>query len=184
MEESNIRIRMDKVLENVRADIATIRTGRATPSLVEDIPVLVYGGIQKLRILELATITAPEPHSLLISPWDKSIIGEIRKGLEIANLGFNPIVSGEEIRINLPPLTAEDRENYVKLLHQKLEAGRVGIRQARQEGMHGIKQKSQSKDLTEDEVVIQEKALQALTDEYIARIEEMGKVKESELRSL
>ncbi|MBI2590834.1 MAG: ribosome recycling factor [Candidatus Blackburnbacteria bacterium] len=184
MQEDQIRSRMDKVLENVRVDIATIRTGRATPALVEDVPVLVYGGAQKLRILELATISAPEAHSLLISPWDKSIVGEIRKGLEAANLGFNPIIAGEEIRINLPPLTAQDRENYVKLLHQKLEAGRVGIRQARQEGMHNIKNKAESKDLTEDEVVVQEKNLQAITDKYIAEIEEMGKRKESELRSL
>lgn len=175
---------MDKVLENVRADIATIRTGRATPALVEDVSVLVYGGQQKLRILELASITAPEPHSLLISPWDKSIVGEIRKGLESANLGFNPVITGEEIRINLSPLTAQDRENYVKLLNQKLESGRVQVRQARQESMKSIKQKAESKQLTEDEVVREEKKLQALTDEYIAKIEEVGERKEAELRTL
>ena len=184
MQEDQIRSRMDKVLENVRADIATIRTGRATPALVEDVSVLVYGGQQKLRILELASITAPEPHSLLISPWDKSIVGEIRKGLESANLGFNPVITGEEIRINLSPLTAQDRENYVKLLNQKLESGRVQVRQARQESMKSIKQKAESKQLTEDEVVREEKKLQALTDEYIAKIEEVGERKEAELRTL
>lgn len=181
MQEDQIRSRMDKVLKNVWGDMVTIRTGRATPALVEDVPVLVYGGQQKLRILELATISAPEPHSLLISPWDKSIVGEIQKGLEAANLGFSPVVTGGEIRINLPPLTAEDRENYVKLLHQKLEAGRVGIRQARQEGMKEIKDNDS---LSEDEIVREEKKLQALTNDHIAKIEEMGQRKESELRLL
>lgn len=185
MDESAIRSRMEKALGNLTADIATLRTGRATPALVEDIQVLVYGspsagGQQRLRILELASITAPEPHSLLISPWDKSIIGEIRKGIESANLGFNPIIAGEDIRINLPPLTAEDRESYVKLLHQKLEVGRVQIRQARQDGMKDIKAQGAS----EDETAQQEKKLQNMTDEYMEKIETLGKAKESELKTL
>ncbi len=181
MQEDQIRNRMTRVLENVRADVATIRTGRATPSLVEDIVVAVYGGTQKMRVLEVASITAPDPTSLLISPWDKSISGEIRKGIEAANLGFNPVLAGEDIRINLPPLTAEDREKYVKLLHQKLEEGRIHIRQARQEGMKDIKA---SEDLSEDEVIRQEKELQKITDEFMGRIEEIGDGKEKELRSL
>lgn len=184
MQDDQVRARMDKVIENVRGDIATIRTGRATPSLVEDIIVAVYGGQQKLRVLEVASITAPEPHSLLISPWDKSISGEIRRGIEAANLGFNPVLTGEEIRINLPPLTAEDRETYVKLLHQKLESGKVQVRQARQDEMKNIKQKGEKKELSEDEVIREEKKLQELVDQYVEKIEEMGKAKESELRTL
>lgn len=184
MDETQVRSRMDKALENVRADIATIRTGRATPALVEDIVISVYGGQQKLRVLEVASITAPDPYSLLISAWDKSIAGEIRKGIEAANLGFNPVLVGEDIRISLPPLTAEDRENYVKLLHQKLEAGKVQVRQARQDAMKGIKQKGEDKVLSEDEVVHEEKKLQTMTDEYIGKIEAMGEAKEKELRTL
>lgn len=181
MDEAQIKARMERTLENVRADVATIRTGRATPSLVEDIVVSVYGGTQKMRVLEVASITAPDPTSLLISPWDKSISGEIRKGIEAANMGFSPILAGEDIRINLPPLTQEDRERYVKLLHQKLEEGKIHIRQTRQEGMKDIKS---SEDLSEDEVVRQEKELQKITDEFMSRIEEIGNAKEKELRSL
>ncbi|MEK7521600.1 MAG: ribosome recycling factor [Patescibacteria group bacterium] len=181
MDEAQIKMRMEKVLESVRADITTIRTGRATPSLVEDIAVSVYGGTQKMRVLELATITAQQPTSLLISPWDKSIVGEIRKGIEAANLGFNPVLAGEDIRINLPPLTQEDREKYVKLLNQKLEEGRVHIRQIRQDGMKDIKAQE---DLSEDEVIRHEKKLQQITDEFIGKIEEVGEAKEKELRSL
>lgn len=179
-----MREKMGVVLGSVKQDVGTIRTGRATPSLVEDIIVPAYGGGQKLRVKELATITAPDSQSLLISAWDKSIVGDIRKGIEQANVGFAPVLSGEDIRINLPPLTQEDRENYIKLLHQKLEGGRVQIRQVRQEGMRGIKGKFENKEISEDEMFMQEKRLQQLTDEYVGKIDEVGRAKESELRSL
>ena len=181
MVANSIKARMEKVLENVRADVATIRIGRATPSLVEDIVVAVYGGTQEMRVLEVASITASDSTSLLISPWDKSISGEIRKGIEAANLGFNPVLAGDDIRINLSPLTQEDRERYVKLLHQKLEDGKIRIRQVRQDGMRDIKA---DENLSEDEVVLQEKKLQQITDEFIGKIEEIGDAKEKELRSL
>lgn len=184
MSEDEVRQKMEQVLSVVRQDIGTIRTGRATPSLVEDIVIPAYGGTQRLRVKELATITATDPQSLLISPWDKSIIGEIKKGIEQANIGLNPIIAGEDIRINLPPLTAEDRENYIRLLRQKLEAGRVGIRQARQDGMQEVKKQHEAKELSEDELFGAEKRIQVATDEFIGRIEEAGKAKESELRSL
>lgn len=184
MQEDEIRSRMSKVLDSVRADVATIRTGRATPSLVEDIVVAVYGGQQKMRVLEVATITAPDPTSLLISPWDKSISGEVRRGIEAANLGFNPVLTGDDIRINLPPLTQEDRERYVKILHQKLEDGRIHVRRARQEGMRSIKESEGQGNQGEDEIIRQEKRLQEITDEFMEKIEDVGKTKESELRAL
>ena len=184
MQEDQIRARMGKVLENVSADVGTLRTGRATSSLVSEILVSVYGGQQKLRIVELATITATDPYSLLISPWDKSIIGEIRRGIEALNLGFTPVLTGEEIRINFPPLTQEDRARYVKLLHQKLEEGRIQLRQARQEGMKDIKAAGEQGNQGGDETIRQEKRLQEITDEFMGKIEEVGQHKESELRSL
>ncbi|MBI2268651.1 MAG: ribosome recycling factor [Candidatus Blackburnbacteria bacterium] len=188
MDEAQTRERMDHGLEEVRREMGGIRTGRATPALVEDIVVPAYGGPPaggaKLRLIELATITAPDPQSLLISPWDKSIVGEIRKGILEANVGLNPVITGDELRINLPPLTAEDRENYIRLLHQKLESGRVKIRQVRQDRMREIKESFENKELSEDERDREEKKIQALTDEYTGKIDEMGKTKESELRSL
>src|SRR3989344_638384 len=103
MNEDDIRKKMQQVLGLVTGDIASIRTGRATPALVEDLTVAVYGGAQKLKIQELATITAPDTQTLVIDPWDKSIIGEIRQGIMAANIGLNPSIDGEAIRISLPP---------------------------------------------------------------------------------
>lgn len=184
MDEVNIRQRMQAALEAVRQDAGSIRTGRATPALVENIVINTYGGGQRLRVMELATITAPDPQSIIISPWDKSIIGDIKKGIDSANIGLNPVIANDVIRINIPPLTSEDRENYIRILHQKLENGRVAVRQIRQEGMHKTRDALEKKEISEDQKVVQEKRLQEMTDEYIGKIEEIGKAKERELRSL
>lgn len=184
MEENDIRRRMQTVVDAVRQDVGAIRTGRATPALVEDIAVPAYGGQQKLRVQELATITASNTQSIIIDPWDKSIIGEIKKGIEQAKVGLVPVIAGEVIRINLPPLTQEDREGYLRMLRQKLEVGRVQVRQARQDAMQKIREAYEKKELSEDEKVLQEKRVQELTDEYIGKIEEIGKAKETELRSV
>lgn len=172
---------MQKVIDVVTSDIAGVRTGRATPSLVENIVVPAYGGTQRLRIMELASITSPDPTSIVISPWDKSIIGDIKKGILEANIGMNPNIDGEIIRIVMPPLTTEDREKYVKLLSGKLENGKVLIRSVRADEMHEIKKKFEAKEITEDDKFGQEKKLQEITDEYIKKIEEMGERKRQEL---
>lgn len=184
MDEIKLRSRMQTVLEMVQQGVGSIRTGRATPALVEGIIIDCYGGTQKLRVVELASITASDPQTLLISPWDKSIIGEIRQGIEKANTGFTPIITGEAIRINLPPMTFEDRENYVRLLHQQLENGRIAVRQARQNAMKDIKRVFDDKTISEDEHILQEKKVQEITDEYVGKIDEMGKRKETELRTV
>jgi len=165
----------------VVSDIASIRTGRATPALVEDLHVAVYGGQQKLKIQELATISAPDIQTLVIEPWDKSIIGEIRQGIVAANIGLNPVIDAEILRISLPPLTSEDREKYVKLLSTKLENGKIMIRQVRGDFMHEIKKAFEVKELSEDEKFGQEKSLQEITDEFIDKIEEDGERKKQEL---
>src|SRR3972149_9688681 len=138
MNEDQIKLRMQQVVDLVVSDISSIRTGRATPALVEDIQVAVYGGQQKLKIQELATISAPDSQTLVIDPWDKSIIGEISKGILVANVGMNPSIDGEIIRISFPPLTTEDRQKYVKLLSTKLEGARGMIRQIRGDAMHEV----------------------------------------------
>ena len=180
MDETSVRPKMQGAIDLVASDIAGIRTGRATPALVENIIVPAYGGTQRLRIMELASISAPDPSQIVISPWDKSIIGDIRKGILEANIGMNPSIDGEIIRIVVPPLTTEDREKYVKLLGQKLEAGRVMIRQVRGDEMHEIKKKFEAKEMTEDEKFGGEKRLQEITDEFIGKIEEMGERKKTE----
>ncbi|KKS94948.1 MAG: Ribosome-recycling factor [Microgenomates group bacterium GW2011_GWC1_43_13] len=181
MDESSVRSKMQSSLDVVASDIAGIRTGRATPALVENIVCPAYGGTQRLRVLELATITAPDPSQIIISPWDKSIIGDIKKGIMEANVGMNPSVDGEILRIAMAPLTTEDREKYIKLLSSKLENGKVVIRQVRADEMHEIKKKFEAKEMTEDEKFGSEKRLQEITDEYVGRIEEMGEKKKAEL---
>ena len=181
MEEFSIKQKMQQVIDLVASDIGGIRTGRVTPALVEKLEVAVYGGQQKLQIQELASIHSSDPQTLVIEPWDKSIIGEIRQGILAANVGMNPGIDGEIIRISFPPLTTEDREKYVKLLSTKLEGAKVMIRQVRGDGMHEIRKAFETKEITEDEKFGQEKRLQELTDEHIDKIEELGKRKEQEL---
>ena len=184
MDEALITSKMQRVVDSVSTDIAGIRTGRATPSLVENIICPAYGGTQALKVIELASISAPDTQTLVISPWDKSIIGDIRKGILEANLGMNPSIDGEIIRVSFPPLTTEDREKYVKILSGKLENGKVLIRQVRADEMHDIKKKSESKEITEDDKFNEEKKLQELTDLSIEKLEKIGETKKNDLMQI
>lgn len=184
MDTNLISSKMQKVVDSVTSDISGIRTGRATPSLVENISVPAYGGTQVMRVLEVASITAPDTTMLVISPWDKSIIGDIRKGILEANMGMNPSIDGEVIRISFPPLTTEDREKYVKLLSGKLENGKVLIRSVRADEMHDIKKSFEDKKITEDEKSDAESKIQELTDLYIGKIETLGESKRQELLTI
>jgi len=170
--------KMGRVLESVKNDLSTVRTGRATPSLIENIVVNVYGGTTKLKVMEVATITASDLQTLTITPFDNSIIGEIQKGIQEANVGLNPVIDPQLIRISIPPLSQERREQLIKLMHQKLEGGRIMVRQIRHEAMDEIKK---NKEISEDEILRLEKEVQRATDETIAEIETMGKKKEEEL---
>ena len=181
MDEASVRSKMSEVVNLITSDVGAIRTGRAVPALVQGLEVAVYGGAQKLKVQELATISAPDTSSLVVDPWDKSIIGEIKQGILAANVGLNPMIDGEIIRISLPPLTTEDREKYVKLLSTKIENGRVMIRQIRGDAMHEIRKKFEAKEVSEDEKFSQEKRLQEITDEFIKNIEGVGERKKQEL---
>jgi len=181
MDESSLRLQMQKVLDLVLSDIGTLRTGRAMSSLVEGIVCPAYGGTQRLKVLELGTISVPDTQTIIIDPWDKSIIGDIRKGIQEANVGFNPSIDGEILRIILPPMTTEDREKYTKLLSQKLEGGRIMIRQVRAEAMKEIKRKFEEKEISEDMKFDAEKKVQTITDEFVGKIDEAGERKKQEL---
>jgi ribosome recycling factor len=151
MDESSVKTKMQSTLDALASDISSIRTGRASSALVENIICPAYGGTQRLRVMELASITATDPTQIIINPWDKSIIGDIRKGIVEANIGLNPSIDGEVIRITISPMTTEDREKYVKLLSGKLENGKVAVRQVRADEMHEFKKKFEAKEITEDE---------------------------------
>lgn len=181
MDEASLKKRMQQVVDLVVGDISIIRTGRATPALIENLELSLYGGTQKMKLLEVASITSSDPQTLVIDPWDKSIIGEIKQGILSANIGMTPSIDGEVIRISLPPMTSEDREKYVKLLATKLENGKVMIRQIRANVMKDIRDTFEKKEISEDDKFASEKKLQEITDEFIAKIERIGEDKKAEL---
>jgi ribosome recycling factor len=179
-----VKEKMQKSVEWVKQDVSTIRTGRANPALVENITIGAYGGTAKMKVIELASITVPEPQMLVVTPYDQSIIGDIRRDIEAANIGVNPQIDNSVIRLVFPPLTSERRLEYVKLLHVKLEDGRVKVRQTRHEEMSELKRAFEAKEITEDDRRRTEEELQKLTDKFMAEIEAIGKAKEQELTTI
>jgi len=178
---SDVRLRMDKILSLFVNDIASIRTGRATPGLIENVVVTVYGG-QKMKLIELGSIGVPDVRSLTFQPWDQALIREIANGIMVANTGMNPVVDGQLIRMNLPMLTVEQREDYIKLLGRKLEAARVMVRDARGDYRSGLQREKQEKTVSEDEFKKDETELQKITDEFVKKLEEVAGKKEIEIR--
>jgi ribosome recycling factor len=170
------REKMKKALDVTRTDLTSIRSGRATPALIENIVIMAYGGTQRLRVQEMGTITTMDSKTLVISPYDISTIGEIEKGIMAASTGLTPVVDREIIRITIPLLSEERRLEYIKLAKAKLEGGKVMVRQIRGEAMKELK-----KLLSEDEQKHGERLVQELTDEMIAEIDTVGQKKEAEL---
>lgn len=177
---ANTREHMRKALDILSSDLATIRTGKAAPALVENIQVTVYGGSTKLRIMELATVNASDPQTLVLTPFDASIIEEIRKGIMESGAGLNPASDGQVIRISIPPLSEERRKELIQMMHQKLENGHIMIRQIRHEAMNDLKKG----DLPEDENSRLEKEIQKATDDFTQEIDSLGKKKEDELMQI
>lgn len=181
---SDAKNKMLKALIVLGEDLGTIRTGRASPALVENIVISAYENTQHLRIKELATITTDGPRMIVISPFDPSIIRDLERGINGANLGYTGSSDGNIIRISIPPLTAERRSEYIKLAHTKLEGGRIMIRQVRHEIMGDIKKMMDAKEISEDEQKRLEKEVQSLTDEMISEIDIMREKKEKELNEI
>lgn len=173
--------RMQKVLELLKTDLATIRTGRAAPSLVENIVISSYGGSAKLKVMELATVHAQDTQTLIITPFDHATLHEIEKGIQEANTGLNPVVDSTVLRISLPPLSQERREELMGLCRQKLENGKIMMRQARQDAMNDVKKDDT---ISEDEERRLEKEIQRVIDESMVQIESLGKQKEEELMQM
>ncbi len=176
-----IRVRMGKIVDIFVNDISSIRTGRATAGLIENVVVTVYEG-KKMRLVELGAIGVPDARSLTFTPWDQSIIKEIKNGIAAANMGMNPAIDGQLIRMTLPALTVEQREDYVRLLGRKLEGVRGMVRDARGEQRRDLQKAKQKKEISENEFEVDEKELQKITDEYMAKLEEISGKKETEVR--
>ena len=174
--------RMGEVVLHLKGELAQIRTGRANSSLVSDIMVDAYDS--KMMVKELGQITTPEPNVIIISPWDKAVITNIVGGIARSSVGLNAVVDGDIIRIVIPPLTAERREEFIKQMHGTLEKFKVQVRQIRHEARESLKTQKEAGDISEDEEKRLEHELQKLHDEYIELIEVAGKNKEEQLREI
>jgi ribosome recycling factor len=173
------KAKMDATLEAVRREFASVRTGKATPALLDTVRVEAYGS--KMPLNQVATVSTPEAALLVVQPFDRSLLKEIEHGIVAAGLGLNPANDGNLIRIPIPPLNQERRKEYVKLLHKMAEDGRVSIRHARQEARDELKQKIKDHEVPEDEGRREIDEAQKLTDQYIAKIDELLKHKEAEV---
>jgi len=171
--------RFRKAIDALKHDVSTVRTGRAAPSLVENLQVEAYG--TDTPLIQLAAISAPEPRQIVIQPWDKGLIKSIEKAITNSDLGMAPSNDGNLIRLNIPALNEERRRDLVKVLHKKVEEGRVEIRTLRRHSHDEMKTKEKSSGVTTDEVKRAEAQLQKLTDRFILMADEIGSAKEKEI---
>ena len=170
---------MRETLHDLHHEMATIRTGRASPSILEPIRVNYYGTPTPLN--QLANLGVPEPSQILVQPWDLSQIGAIEKAIQSSDLGLNPMNDGKVIRLHIPPLTEERRKELVKHLHHVVEEHRVAARNVRREANEAVKKLQKGKKISEDEQHRAQDDIQKLTDDTIDQLDEAGKAKEKEI---
>jgi ribosome recycling factor len=171
--------RMSKAVTALQNDLMTIRTGRASPSLVERLLVEYYGALTPLN--QLATISAPEPRLLTIRPWDASSLSSIEKAILKSDLGLTPNNDGKIIRLVIPRLTEERRQELVKVVARRVEEARVAIRNCRRDGINDLREFEKEKLISEDDFYRAKDEMQELTDKLIERIDEIGQNKEKEI---
>ena len=171
--------RMKKSVEALKSELNSIRTGRATPALVENLTVDYYGVPTPLN--QMASISVPEARLLMIQPWDKQVLREVEKGILKSDLGLVPNNDGNVIRISIPTLTEERRKELVRLVSRKIEDAHVAVRNVRRDGVDQLKQMEKAKELSSDDSRRAQGQIQKLTDAHVDQTDEMGKEKESEV---
>ncbi|HWG36140.1 MAG TPA: ribosome recycling factor [Terriglobales bacterium] len=174
--------RMEKTAGDFRAAIAAVRTGRASVHLLDTVRVEYYG--TEMPLNQVATVHAPDPQMITVQPFDASLLGGIERAIRAADLGLNPGNDGKLIRIPVPPLTAERRQDLVKTLHKVLEEHRAGLRNIRRDGNEAVKKLKATKEISEDDERRAHDDVQKLTDAEIAKLEEMAGAKEKEITSM
>lgn len=171
--------RMRGAIQSLSEDLAAIRTGRASPALVEKLHVDYYG--VPTHLMQLASISVPEPRSIMIKPFDASSVKDIERAIRASNIGLNPNSDGKVIHLNLPPLDEERRRDLVKQMHHRLEEARVAVRNIRRDLHNDIRDYEKEKLITEDDLKRGEDDLQKLTDKYVEEIAKHGHAKEAEI---
>ncbi len=176
------KIRMEKSVEAFKHEMAKIRTGKATTALLDGIKVDYYGVMTPLN--QVANVSVLDPHTLSVTPWDKSMVEKIDKAILQAELGLNPISDGTNLRIPIPPLTEERRKDLVKLVKKFAEDAKIAIRNIRRDAKDHVKRQEKNKEISEDEMYDLEDEIQKLTDDYIKKIDELFEEKEKEIMEI
>ena len=174
--------RMERSVEALQDDLMGIRTGRASPALVEKLPVEYYGTLTPLN--QMASIAVPEPRLLVIRPWDPSALMDIERAILKSDLGLTPMNDGKLIRLNIPRLTEERRRELVRVVAKRVEEARIAIRNLRRDALQDLKEFEKEKMISEDDFYRGKDSVQDLTDEFIERIDEIGKRKEAEVMEI
>jgi ribosome recycling factor len=180
--KSRTRGGMDKAVEALRRDLSKVRTGRASVAILDDVRVDYYGTPTPLN--QVGSLTVPEPRLITIQPWEKKLIPEIERAIQKADLGINPTSDGITIRLVFPPLTEERRKEMVKQVKKMGEEGKIAVRSARRDANEALKKLLKDKAISEDDEKRDEKEIQELTDDYVARIDKIVADKEKELMEI
>jgi len=179
MDLTNYKNGFSQTIEFLKKDISSLRTGRASTAIVEDLAVFAYGVKQPMKAV--GSINVPDAKTVTIEPWDKSLLAEIEKAVKESNLGINPVNRGNQIILAMPELTTERRQELIKVLHQKLEQARISVRKIREQARDEIISAVSNKQITEDEKYRLQEDLDKLVKEYNEKIKEIGDKKEKEI---
>lgn len=174
--------RMKKAVEVLQGDLATIRTGRASPALIEKVRVDYYGTPTPLN--QLAAISVPEPRLMVVRPYDPTSLAEIERAILKSDLGLTPVNDGKVIRLPIPRLTEERRQELVRVVGRRLEEARVAIRNCRRDALRDLREMEKEKLISEDEHYRAREDMQKLTDNYVERVDEVGRAKETEIKEV
>jgi ribosome recycling factor len=175
----SVETKMDRAINALHRDLGTLRTGRATPSLIENILVEYYGTPTPLN--QIASISTPDARAIMVQPWDKQALRDIERGLAKSDLGFNPSNDGNMITVPIPPLNKERRQELVRLLKKKLEEGKVSVRNVRRDGLESLRKLEKDKAISQDENRRAQDQLQKATDGHTKKIDQVGTAKEAEI---
>ena len=178
-DKSDIDRRMQGAVESLKGDLSGLRTGRANTSLLDPVVVEVYGAMMPLA--QVATVNAPEPRMLSVQVWDKANVTAVEKGIAKSNLGLNPIVDGQTLRLPMPDLTEERRKDLAKLAGEYGEKAKIAIRNVRRDGMEALKEDEKKKEISEDDRKRSEDDVQKMTDKYVGEVDDAVAKKEQEI---
>lgn len=179
---TELNSRMQKAVDGLAKELATIRAGRATPALLDNVVVEYHGS--PVPLYQLATMSTPEANLIVVQPWDRASLRDIEKAILAANIGLNPANDGNLIRVLIPPLSEERRIELVKLVSRKIEERRIAIRNIRRDGIEKLREMERSKEISQDDLKSNTKKIDQLTEAFVDQVNELGESKEREIREI